>query len=53
MPCNQWKIIEQPQFTNYSLGKAFEKQTKMVEYQGKKQIEAIEKHGKQLIKSNA
>ena len=25
----------------------------MVEYQGKKQIEAIEKHGKQLIKSNA
>ena len=32
------KIIEQPKFTYSPLGKAFEKQTKTIEEQGKKYI---------------
>ena len=39
-------------FTYSLLGNALEKQTEMIEDQGKKQIKAIEDHGKQLIESN-
>ena len=46
-------MIEQAKFMYSPLGRAFEKQTKMIEEQGRKQIEAIEEHGKQLVKSNA
>ena len=42
MPSNQHKIIEQAKFTYSPLGKAFEKQTKTIEDQGKKQIDALE-----------
>ena len=35
-PSNQKQIIEQAQFTYSPLGKAFEKQTKTIENQGKK-----------------
>ena len=35
------------------LGKAFEKQTKTIEYQGQKQIKAIEDNKKQLPNTNA
>ena len=35
-------MIEQAKFTYYPLGKAFEKQIKTIEDQGKKQIEALE-----------
>ena len=49
---NQRQIIEQAKFTYYPLVKAFEKQTKTIEYQGKKQIKAIEDHEIQLVKSN-
>ena len=35
-PSNQKKIIEQAKFTYSPLGKAFEKQTKTIEDQGKK-----------------
>ena len=41
LPSNQQQIIEQAQFTYSPLGKAFEKQTKTIEDQGKKQIDAL------------
>ena len=39
---NQQQIIEQPKFTYYPLGKAFEKHTKTIEDQGRKQVDALE-----------
>ena len=39
---NQQHIIEQAKFTYSPLGKAFEKQTKTIEDQGKNQVEALE-----------
>ena len=42
LPSNQQQIIEQAKFTYSSLGKAFEKQTKTIGVQGKKQIKAIQ-----------
>ena len=41
MPSNQQQIIEQAKFTYSPLGKSFEKQTKKIEDQGKKQIDAL------------
>ena len=41
LPSNQQQIIEQAGFTYSPLGKAFEKQTKIIEDQGQKQIEAL------------
>ena len=41
MPSNQQQIIEQAKFTYSPLGKAFEKQIKTIEDQGKKQIDAL------------
>ena len=41
LPSNQQQIIEQTKFTYCPLGKAFEKQTKAIEDQGKKQIDAL------------
>ena len=49
---DQRRVIKQGKFTYSLLGKVFEKQTKMIEEQGWKQIEAIEEHGKQLVRSN-
>ena len=40
LPSNQQQIIEQAKFTYSPLGKAFEKQIKTIEDQGKKHIEA-------------
>ena len=42
MPSNQQQIIEQARFTYSPLGKAFEKQIKTTEDQGKKQVDALE-----------
>ena len=42
LPSNQQQIIEQTKFTYSPLGKAFEKQTKSIEDQGKKQVDALE-----------
>ena len=42
MATNQQQIIEQAKFTYSPLGKAFEKQTRTIEYQGKKQVVALE-----------
>ena len=41
VPSNQQQIIEQAKFSYYPLGKAFEKQTKAIEDQGQKQVEAL------------
>ena len=41
LPSNQQQIIEQAKFTYSPLGKAFEKQLKTIEDQGKKQIKAL------------
>ena len=41
MQSNQQQIIEQAKFTYSLLGKAFEKQIKTIENQGKKQIDAL------------
>ena len=38
LPSNQRQVIEQDKFTYSPLGKAFEKQIKAIEEQGKKQI---------------
>ena len=41
LPSAQSRITEQAKFTYSSLSTAFEKQTKTIEEQGKKQIDAI------------
>ena len=41
LPSNQQQIIEQAKFTYSPLGKAFEKQTKTIEDQGEKQVDAL------------
>ena len=38
LPSNQQKLIEQTKFTYSPFGKAFEKQTKTIEDQGKKNL---------------
>ena len=43
LPSNQQQIIEQAKFTYSPLEKAFEKQIKTIEDQGKKQVDALEK----------
>ena len=42
LPSNQRKIIEQAKSIYSLLGKAFEKQTKTIEYHGERQIKAIQ-----------
>ena len=42
LPSNQQQIIEQAKFAYSSLGKVFEKQTKTIEDQGKKQVDGLE-----------
>ena len=51
LPSNQRQIIEEAKFTYSPLGKAFEKQTKTIEDQGKKQVKAIQDN-KQLVNIN-
>ena len=41
LPSNQQQILEQAKFTYSPLGKVFEKQTKTIEDQGKKQVDAL------------
>ena len=41
LPSNQQQIIEQAKFTHCPLGKAFEKQIKTIEDQGKKHVNAL------------
>ena len=48
LPSNQIQIIEQGRFTYSTSGKFFQKQTKKIEDQGGKQIEAMEDNKRQL-----
>ena len=41
LPSNQKQITEQAKYTYSPLGKAFEKQTKTIEDEGKKQIDTL------------
>ena len=41
LPSNQQQIIEQTKFTYSPLAKTFDKQLKTIEYQGQKQVEAL------------
>ena len=50
LPSNQQQIIEQTKFTYSPLGKAFDKQIKTIEDQGKKQVDALEKLKSKEIK---
>ena len=45
-------MIEPAKFAYFSLSKSFEQQIKTIEDQREKQVKALEKHGKQLIKSS-
>ena len=47
LPSNQQQIIQQAKFTYSPFGKAFEKQIKTIEDQGKNQVKAIQ--DKQII----
>ena len=51
LPSNQRQIIEQAKFTYSLLGKAFEKQTKTIKEQGRKQIDAITDQNERLVAS--
>ena len=51
LPSDQRRMIEKVKFGYSSLRKVFEKRTKAIEDEGKKQIKALEEFEKQLIKS--
>ena len=51
LPSNQQQIIQQAKYAYSPLGKAFEKQIKTIENQGKKQVKAIQDN-KQLVNIN-
>ena len=51
LPSNQQQIIQQAKFTYSPLGKAFKKQIKTIEDQGKNQVKAIQDN-KQLVNIN-
>ena len=51
LPSNQQQIIQKAKCNYSPLGKAFEKQTKTIENQGKKQVKAIQ-YNKQLVNIN-
>ena len=48
LPSNQRQIIEQANFTYSPLAKAFEKQTRTIEEQGRKQIHTITNQNERL-----
>ena len=41
LPSNQQQIMEQAKFIYSTLGKAFEKQTKTIEHQEERQVQAL------------
>ena len=52
MTSNQRQVIELAKFSYFLFVKAFEKQMITIEDQRKKQIKALECHGKQLVDKN-
>ena len=53
LPYNQKQIIKQAKLTYSPLGKAFEKETKTIEDQGKKQVETLKGLKPEAIKSES
>ena len=53
LPSHQQQIIEQGKFTYSPLGKAFEKQIKAIEDQGKKQVDALENLKPKAVESGS
>ena len=53
LPSNQKQILEQARFTYSPLGKAFEKQIKIIEDQGKKQVDALKVLEPKVIESGS
>ena len=53
LPSNQQQIIEEAKFTYSRLGKAFEKQIKTIEQQGKKQVHPLKVLEPQAIESES
>ena len=53
LPSNQQQIIEETKFSYSRLGKGFEKQTKTIKDQGKKQIDALKVLEPKAIKSGS
>ena len=45
-----YRLIKETAFTYSPLDKVFEKQVKVIEDQREKQINALDNHGKQLVK---
>ena len=52
LPPNQRRLIEKAKFAYCPLGNAFEKQTKTIEEQEKKQVEALDPENNQKLKSS-
>ena len=52
MPFNQRQITELAKSTYSPLGKSFEKQTKMIEEQGRKQMDAVMNQNERLVVTN-
>ena len=52
LPSNQRQIIEPAKFTYSPLGKVFEKQTKKIEEQGRKKVDAITNQNQSLLGLN-
>ena len=48
MPSDQSRIIEQAKFTFSTLGKDFEKETKTIQEQGRKEIDSIKNKNDRL-----
>ena len=53
VPSNRRRVMKLAKFTYSPLEKALEKQTKTIADQGKKQIKALGKHGKEVIMYSA
>ena len=49
---DQRRKIDKAKFSYSPLGKSFEKQIKIIEHQGEKQMKVLEEHEKQLVKNN-
>ena len=49
---DQRRVVEKTKFTYSLSGKALENKQKQLKIKEKKQIKAIEEHGKQLVESN-
>ena len=53
LPSNRQQIIEQVRFTYYPLEKAFEKQIKTIEDQGKREVDALKLLESKAIESES